>query len=143
MRKEYADAQRLITPEIEFCKERTRKAHAAGQKASKTADMIGWMYEVARERSLDISYVDNQLGLTLAAIHTTSEALATLLLHVIQHPEIMEPLRREIIQVVGEHGWSKQALYKLRLMDSLLRESQRCHGINYGTCTRDTNCAPL
>ncbi|KAI7618811.1 hypothetical protein KC346_g4835, partial [Hortaea werneckii] len=42
VRKEYADANKLIMPEIERRKERAKKAIAAGSKPPKTADTIGW-----------------------------------------------------------------------------------------------------
>ena len=131
VRKDYADAEKLITPEIKYRKGRAKEAMAAGQKVPKIGDMIGWMYDVAREQRESVNYVDGQLGLTLAAIHTTSEALSSTLLDIMEHPEIVEPLRKEVVDVIGQLGWSKQALYKLRLMDSVLRESQRIHELNY------------
>lgn len=129
VRKEYADANKLIMPEIERRKERAEKAIAAGSKPPKTADTIGWMYEVARGRQ--VNYVAAQLSLTLAAIHTTTEAITTAMLDVIEQPDVLQALRQEVADVVGEQGWSKTALYKLRLMDSFLKESQRCHPPNF------------
>lgn len=134
LRKDVSDAQLLIGPEVEMRKNRAREALAAEKKPPKVADAIGCMYEVARERRHDVNYIDKQLGLTLAAIHTTSEALASALLDVMGHGEVLESLRREVVEVIGQHGWWKQALYKLRLMDSVLRESQRCHEMNYSMC---------
>ena len=125
IRKEYADAQSLILPEVERRKARAEKAIAAGSKPPKTADTIGWMVEVARGRK--VNYVAAQLSLTLAAIHTTTEAITAAIMDLVQHPEAVQSLREEVIQVVGQEGWSKTALYKLRLMDSFLKESQRCH----------------
>ncbi|KAI6798711.1 hypothetical protein KC361_g3246 [Hortaea werneckii] len=128
-RKEYADANKLIMPEIERRKERAQKAIAAGSKPPKTADTIGWMYEIARGRQVD--YVAAQLSLTLAAVHTTTEAIATAMLDIIEQPEVLQALRQEVADVVGEQGWSKTAMYKLRLMDSFLKESQRFHPPNF------------
>lgn len=125
LRKEYADANKLILPEVERRKERAEKAIAAGGKPPKTADTIGWMYEIARGRKVD--YVAAQLSLTMAAIHTTTEAITQALLDVCANPGVVQPLREEVIAVVGADGWSKTALYKLRLMDSFLKESQRFH----------------
>ncbi|OTA14025.1 hypothetical protein BTJ68_15600 [Hortaea werneckii EXF-2000] len=134
VRKEYADANKLIMPEIERRKERAEKAIAAGSKPPKTADTIGWMYEVARGRQ--VNYVAAQLSLTLAAIHTTTEAITTAMLDIIEQPEVLRALRQEVVDVVGEQGWSKTALYKLRLMDSFLKESQRCHPPGFTSMNR-------
>jgi hypothetical protein len=36
----------------------------------------------------------------------------------------------EIIQIIKEEEWTKKALNKLRLMDSLLKESQNLHPVS-------------
>lgn len=86
-----------------------------------------------REKREDYNYVDGQLGLTLAATHTTSEALSSTLLNIMAHLEIVEPLRQEIVDVVGQFGRTKQTLYRLRLVDSVLRESARLSIFDAGT----------
>lgn len=55
-RKEYADATKIIMPEVERRTERARKALEAGQKPPKTADTIGWAYELARGQ--EVSTID-------------------------------------------------------------------------------------
>jgi cytochrome P450 len=128
LRKQVRDARDLIMPEIERRKERAQKALEAGQKPPKTADSIGWMYEVAKGREVD--YVAAQLSLTLAAIHTTTEATAQALIDVCRNPDAVQPMREEIIAVISENGWTKAALQKLRLMDSFLKESSRYSPMN-------------
>ncbi|KAH8886196.1 ent-kaurene oxidase, partial [Thozetella sp. PMI_491] len=125
LRKALRDARKLIEPEVADRKAAVDKALAAGQKPPKKADTIGWMHEVAMSRGRRVDYVAAQLSLTMAAIHTTSEATSQALLDICEFPEIVQPLREEIIQVIGEHGWAKTSLYKLKLMDSFLKESQR------------------
>lgn len=77
-----------------------------------------------------VDYVAAQLSLTVAAIHATTEALTTALADLVTYPEITPLLREEIIRVVSEEGWSKQTLYKMKLMDSFLKESQRLHPVS-------------
>lgn len=123
LRAQVRDARKLIMPEVEKRKARAQKALEAGLKPPKTADSIGWMYEIARGR--DVDYVAAQLSLAVAAIHTTTEVTTQALIDVSRNPEIVEPLREEIISVISENGWTKASLQKLRLMDSFLKESQR------------------
>jgi cytochrome P450 len=125
LRAQVRDARKLIMPEVEKRKERVQKALEAGQKPPKTADSIGWMYEIARARGREVDYVATQLTLSFAAIHSTSESIAQVLIDICRNPEIIEPLRQEIITVVAENGWTHAGIQKLRLMDSLLKESQR------------------
>ena len=124
LRSHVRDARKLILPEVERRRARAQKALEAGLKPPKTADSIGWMYEIARGR--DVDYVAAQLSLTVAAIHTTTEATTQALIDISRHPEIVGPMREEIISVILENGWTKASLQKLRLMDSFLKESQRC-----------------
>jgi len=41
------------------------------------------------------------------------------------HPQYLEPLRKEIATCVEEEGWTKQALDKMELLESAMKESQR------------------
>ncbi|KAI0968028.1 cytochrome P450 [Xylaria arbuscula] len=123
LRKAVRDTHKIIQPEVEKRKAAVDAAHTAGVKPPKVADTLGWMYEVSKGADLDFAY--GQLSLTMAAIHTTTESAGRALLDLCKHPEIVQQLRDEIIEVVGREGWVKTTLYKLRLMDSFLKESQR------------------
>lgn len=94
-------------------------------------DLLCIRYELAKEKREQKDYVKHQLGLSMAAIHTTSEGLTQAMLDLCSHLEYIQPLREEVIKVVSEEGWSKTALYKLKFMDSFLKESQRVHPPNF------------
>ncbi|UKZ81607.1 hypothetical protein TrVFT333_009379 [Trichoderma virens FT-333] len=125
IQRHYTDAKRIISTEVERRKIRAQILLEAGDKPPKVSDAIGWMVEMAGGKKVD--YVAAQLSLTVASIHATTEALTIALLDLVSHPEIIPQLRKEIIEVLGDAGWSKQALYKMKLMDSFLKESQRLH----------------
>lgn len=65
------------------------------------------------------------------------------MLDIVMHPEVVQPLREEIIAVVGAEGWQKTALYKLRLMDSFLKESQRMTPMATSKSLLPDHAAPL
>ncbi|PSK56847.1 Ent-kaurene oxidase [Elsinoe australis] len=134
LRANLRDAEKLIMPEVEKRVERVRKAHEAGVKPPKMSDTIGWMHEVSRGRQ--INYVHGQLSLSLAAIHTTSEATTQAVLDLCAHPEVQDQLREEAITVLKEEGWAKTSLYKLKLMDSFLKESQRVNAMSWHSMNR-------
>jgi hypothetical protein len=49
--------------------------------------------------------------------------------------DLIQALRDEVITVIGEEqGWKKATLYKLKRMDSTLKESQRLKPIGIGMC---------
>ncbi|KAK7950883.1 cytochrome P450 [Apiospora aurea] len=128
IRQAVRDARQIIDPEVKRRIAAVDAARAAGLKPPKTADTLGWMYEVARGRKVD--YPASQLSLTMAAIHTTTETTGQAMLDICELPDVAQQLREEIIQVIGEHGWSKNSVTKLKLMDSFLKESSRVHPLN-------------
>jgi cytochrome P450 len=127
LRSHVRKARELIAPGIELQKKRAQQSLAAGgkQPPPQSEDAIGWMYSVAQGK--DIDYVAGQLSLTLAAVHTTTGALTYALIDLCINPEAVSPLREEVVAIISKHGWTKSALQKLRLMDSFLKESQRCN----------------
>ncbi|XHG05621.1 hypothetical protein AWENTII_008836 [Aspergillus wentii] len=125
LRATLAEARRIIMPVIEKRRESNRQAREAGQPPSKTADTIGWMDEAAKGKPYDVA--DAQIGLSLAAIHTTTEMVSGLISDLCANPEYFEPMRAEIASVLADKGWSKKALHDLKLMDSAMKESQRHH----------------
>lgn len=134
LRKEVKNARKLIMPEVEMRRKRAETLLEAGAKPPKAADAIGWMVEVSRGRSVD--YVGAQLGLSMAAIHTTSETTINCILELCDNPEIVPLLRKEMIEILSNNGWSKVSLYKMKLLDSFLKEVQRKRGLASSTCLR-------
>jgi cytochrome P450 len=132
-RKAVKDAHDIIDPEVARRKKAIDVALAAGEKPPKTADALGWMYESAKRRNVDIEYSNSSMAMAMAAIHTTTETLSQALLDICQYPDVADQLREEVVDVVGENGWAKTSLYKLKLMDSFLKEGQRVHPMSAGT----------
>ncbi|KPI42051.1 Dihydromonacolin L monooxygenase LovA [Cyphellophora attinorum] len=118
-------ARRLINEEVRLRRERTQKILDAGEKPPKQADAIAWMTESSHVHGRVPDFVAAQLALSMAAIHTTSETISNAILALCESPELIRELRAEVIEVLTTNGWSKQTLYKLRIMDSFLKESQR------------------
>lgn len=128
LRQAVRDAHALIDPEVERRKAAVEAARAAGRKPPSVADSLGWMYDMARAAGRpDPDYVAGQLTLAFASINNTVETLTAALLDVCEHPDVADRLRQEIVRVIGRAGWTKSALYDLRLMDSFLREGNRAH----------------
>ncbi|KAF6825249.1 P450 monooxygenase [Colletotrichum plurivorum] len=122
LRSQIAQARSIMEPEL------AARRQARGAGTEKPMDSLSWIDDVRRGRDFDV--VAGQLFLTFAAIHTTSSVLAGIMWDLLANPEYMTLLREEIIRVFTEDGgWSKNSLYKLKLMDSCMKESQRLHVI--------------
>ncbi|KAB2569232.1 Cytochrome P450 monooxygenase pyr3, partial [Lasiodiplodia theobromae] len=126
LRQSTAKARGIIEPVVAKRREE-RLRNAKDGKLPRPADSIGWLDDVAKGEKYDFTVY--QLALTGAAMHTTTMLLAHAILDICAHPEYVEPLREEIRSAVQEEGWKKTALYKMKLMDSFLKESQRVNPI--------------
>lgn len=73
-----------------------------------------------------------QLGLSIAAVHNTTDLISQVVHDLASDPEMVERLRKEAIEVIGQDGWSKTSLYRLKLLDSVIKESQRIKPILTG-----------
>ncbi|ORY70473.1 ent-kaurene oxidase [Pseudomassariella vexata] len=92
-------------------------------------DMLSWMLVKTEAKGMrDLTHLTNmQLLLTMAAIHTTTFTAARILYDLAAHPETVKDLRHEIRTVLDQNDgvMTTKALFDLKLMDSVMRESQR------------------
>ncbi|PSN72410.1 cytochrome P450 monooxygenase [Corynespora cassiicola Philippines] len=121
LRKQMSHAHGIIDPIRE--KRRVLKAEAAsrGEKLH-FEDAMEWF---DRESGGTHDEAALQVFLSLVAIHTTSDLVSQLMTDLSLHPEIIPDLKEEVVRVLGEEGWTKSALFKMRLLDSAIKESQR------------------
>lgn len=127
---ELDEAKRMIEPILE---ERRRNKEAAlrlGKPILYNNDAMEWMEQTARGRPYDQAAM--QLTLSVVAIHTTSDMTTQAIFDLCTRQGLIQELREEIISVITQERWKKTALYKLQLMDSFLKESQRMKPINIG-----------
>ncbi|KAF2756144.1 cytochrome P450 [Pseudovirgaria hyperparasitica] len=91
-------------------------------------DVLQWMMDAANTREAEVGNLCQRvLVLSLSSIHTTALTMSQALYDLCAHPEFLEPIRAEVVQVLQEDGgWEKKGtLGRLRRLDSLLKESQR------------------
>lgn len=124
-------------PACKSCRAEVKRAREVLEKtlAKRAADgkehddSITWFSEIAAGKSYDP--VAAQLGMSMAAVVTTSELLKQTVIEICSH-DLIAPLREEIEAVVHEHGWSPAALTNMRLLDSIIKETQRMNSAVIG-----------
>ncbi|OAG08623.1 cytochrome P450 [Paraphaeosphaeria sporulosa] len=123
-RAEVKCARQLLQQELDKRAIEKREAASCQDQASvKPEDSITWVEEATAGRSYDA--VGMQLGMSMAAIVTTSELLKQALTNICAHPELVAPLRDEIEASVRAHGWTTAGLFNVQLLDSVIKETQR------------------
>lgn len=112
-------ADEIVNPIID----ERRALKSQGKYNPSHSDSLDWFEEEAGGRPYDAGLC--QLIMSVAAIHTTSDLSNATIVQLATRPELVEELRKEIIQVLSADGWKKTSLFNLKLLDSTLKESQR------------------
>lgn len=125
LRQNLKSATKLITPIINKYRSQHGLAVEDGKGAKST--LLEWMIENSTSTEADPQILSARLMfLSLASIHSTSSATAAALFDLCAHPEYIEPLREEILEVTGgSKDFCKEDLNRLWKLDSFLKESQR------------------
>ncbi|KAK1712142.1 cytochrome P450 [Colletotrichum lupini] len=122
LRNHIAEARRIIHPIIEKRRALHQK-HGGKLPPSELPNLVDWFEEEADGRPYDLAVF--QVLISLASIHATSDLINEALLCLARDPQLVDDVREEIAKVVPHHGFSKVGLYNLKLLDSVIKESQR------------------
>ncbi|KAK1566048.1 cytochrome P450 [Colletotrichum navitas] len=123
VRSHVAKARSIIQPVIDARAREKREAALQGRPLPMYDDAIEWGEEESPRSKYDPAIY--QLALAIAAIHTTTDLLTQVILNILSQPELIAALQVEIIEVLSKEGWAKTSLYNLKLMDSVIKETQR------------------
>ncbi|KAJ0273007.1 hypothetical protein Brms1b_000780 [Colletotrichum noveboracense] len=69
-------------------------------------------------------------------MHTTTDLATETMCRLIQRPQLVNDLREEIESVLVKEGWTKTALFQMKLLDSVLKEAQRLKPTTSATMNR-------
>lgn len=134
-RKACAD---FIAPTVE-----TRQKELDGgdiDNRKRPEDAIQWFIEEHRsrgQRATADDIVQNIFVTMVASIHSSAGTALSTLYDLLDHPNVLEEIRQEILNVRNERlgggtSWTRHALGELRLLDSVLRESLRLNSFTEG-----------
>ena len=127
IRRHHKNARTLLIPEI--LRRRQTAAQSPDGERKRRNDMLQWLEDASDgDDSRPERIVDRQLGMSFAAIHTTTNHVTNVLYDLAARWEEYGPeLRAEVEESLAESGgvWKKTTLTKLSKMDSFMRESQR------------------
>ncbi|KAK1546156.1 cytochrome P450 [Colletotrichum paranaense] len=127
------ECRKTLQPHMERRTQRKREAVAAGKTGAVFDDAVEWF---EKESSRKPDPATQQISLSLVAIHTTTDLLTQTMIDLAEHPELFQPLRDELVRVLSKEGLKKTALYNLKLMDSVIKESQRMKPVLLSTWRR-------
>ncbi|KAF6843909.1 trichothecene c-8 hydroxylase [Colletotrichum musicola] len=134
VRRLLTEARRVLKPHLDRRDARKAEALARGEKGVIFDDSIEWIEDVKGGRYFDPAI--EQISLSVVAIHTTSDLLQQTMIDLVRNQHLIEPLREECIRVLSAEGLKKTALYNLKLMDSVIKETQRLKPVLLSTWRR-------
>lgn len=123
VRENLPPCRRILQPVIERRRALQAEALARGEPAPAFDDALTWFEKEYAHHEYDPAIA--QITLSTVAIDTTADLLQATMLQLARHPEVLQALRDEVVDVLGKQGLKKVALYNLKLMDSILKETQR------------------
>jgi cytochrome P450 len=134
LRSHLKKANSLISREINR-RALIREGKLPAENPPHKPDALDWFRESAEaQNNFTFDQARSQVGLALAAIHTTSNLITNIMYDLAAYPEYVQPLRDEICAVAAEDGvLKKTSLLKFKLMDSIMKESQRTHPLSLST----------
>ncbi|KAK0228908.1 cytochrome P450 [Armillaria fumosa] len=99
-------------------------------KEEMDTDFLWWFLATAQgEQASTEALVARILVINAATIHTSSVTLTQALINLALHPEWAVRLREEATSAFSRHGWSRNMLKELSVMDCFLKESMRINGL--------------
>lgn len=128
VRKRLKDCREIVNAEVQKRREEKAACAAANKPYPKRNDVVEWYEDAANGRPYDLAH--QQLVISVVSVHSTTDLVTQVLYNLCRHQELLEPLREEIRSVIAEEGWTKKGLYRLDLLDSVIKETQRMKPIN-------------
>jgi hypothetical protein len=125
LREYIQEAEDILLPAMQ-----QRSANKASEMQRGFDDAIEWFEEVGKGKDFDPTL--SQMLLAFGSIHTSSDLLNQVLLDLCGKNDLIQELRKEIISNMKGTEVHAIALDSLKLMDSVLKESQRLKPVSFG-----------
>ncbi|KAL0941607.1 cytochrome P450 [Colletotrichum truncatum] len=129
-------ATKLLTPLYKQRLEAVANPSDFGDPSTTFQDTIYWLLGREQADKSLAGIVDQELFLSIAAIHTTSGSLNSFIFDWIAHPEYHDDIIAEVNETLSEvqssdKKWTMQHVAKMKKLDSFIKESARMSPIGF------------
>ncbi|EKM48374.1 uncharacterized protein PHACADRAFT_109043, partial [Phanerochaete carnosa HHB-10118-sp] len=116
-----------------YYNQRMAEMEAAGKLedwAGKEDDLLSYLIAETKGGQRNVQELARiLLVVNLAAVHTSAQSFTHILSRVASNSEWARALREETEQIVEQFGYNKEALHRMRKLDSFIQESLRYDGL--------------
>lgn len=116
-------ARSMINAVVRERHEKVEVAEANGDVPPEYNDALAWTLNAPGGSAFEAG--DVQLALAMAAFFTTAEVLRQVIIEIVHRPQLVASLRQEIEEAISNHGLTAASLFRMELLDSAMKESQR------------------
>ncbi|RAK81177.1 cytochrome P450 [Aspergillus fijiensis CBS 313.89] len=127
LRRRQQELRQLLLPVI--AQRREQRARQASNKEKPQLDILDFIEESAH-RGEAYDPVISMIAFFFATIPTASDLLTKVIFDIVSRPDLVAELRQEVISAVESHGWSRNTIHNLKLMDSAIKETQRLQPVS-------------
>ncbi|KAF7591926.1 hypothetical protein BBP40_000897 [Aspergillus hancockii] len=119
LRRQIQCARNILLPVLA----RERRAYRSDQPTKREFSNLAFIDQYAKGARYDATMA--QLRIIAVAFQTTSDLVEKVIARLCKHPELIQPLREEVVSVSGKNDLHSHSLRKLTLMESVMKETQR------------------
>lgn len=131
LNQQRAEAEEFLRPVI-----RRRRQILSDPGHERPDDMLSWLIEtqVRSGKGGDRDLTEQQLGISFAAIHTTTLTATNAFYNLAAMPDVASQLREEVCAVLADNNgvFTSRALQDMKKLDSFLKETLRYHPFAFG-----------
>ncbi|KAG6353557.1 hypothetical protein INS49_005519 [Diaporthe citri] len=122
-----AECKQIMEP---ILRKRAETNRVDNKRSEESSNALDWFEEVAASLGETYDPTVAQLTFAVAGMHSTVDHLCQILIDLRDKPQVVASLRLELVEALTEDGWTQAALMQLKLMESVMKESQRMKPIN-------------
>lgn len=130
LRTEFDKCDALIKPALKQRRDDKKTRIARGLEPEEHNDVMDWLEKTTNGQPYDATAAHLTFG--MAGIGSSTDIAVKVLYNLCDQPKLMDDLRKEIIEVKSVNEWGKKAFSQLKLMDSVMKETQRLEPLTMG-----------
>ncbi|KAJ7204771.1 cytochrome P450 [Mycena pura] len=124
------ESSKYLEPLIEERKQMLRDHCHGSSWIDKPNDFLAWLMDVYEGESIDSADILSRiLTVNAATSHTSSYTFMQALLNMASRSEVKEQCIYEAENAIRVHGWTREFINSLVLLDSFFKESMRMNGL--------------
>ncbi|KAI9147350.1 Cytochrome P450 monooxygenase adrA [Paramyrothecium foliicola] len=123
LRADFEKCAGLVMPVLEQRRREKQARIAKGLQPEEYLDAMEWLEQLTNGQPYNPTAA--HMTFAIAGIFSSTDTLTQVIYDLCDQPKLVEDLRKEVISIRTGSQWDKKSLSQLKLMDSVMKETQR------------------